>query len=160
MVRIDLTSSSCPFLIRSSNNSIQEIPFIKRNSSITRSSIAQISEQWPPPFLLNQSPTFPASIATQPTVPSSQPKRHPLRRESTLPGYSHERRESTLWPFRTVNAVFHKQTSEIKPNDLFYTAWRLVASFLRHSSCSRCLFSKKSTVRFTHGRNRLDWVSR
>jgi len=90
---------------------------------MNRPSLAQVPQQWPPPFILNQSPSFPISIPTQPTaIPVSNPKRHPLRRESTLPGLNNDRRESSLWPFRTINAVFHKQTSEIKENDLFFSA--------------------------------------
>ena len=34
-----------------------------------------------------------------------------------LPGIHNERPESSLWPFRTANAVFHKQISEIKENE-------------------------------------------
>jgi hypothetical protein len=109
-------------LKRVSDNSIQEVPFLAHHSSINRSSLAQVPQQWPPPFILNQSPSFPISIPIQPTVPISNPKRHPLRRESVLPGSNNERRESSLWPFRTINAVFHKQTSEIKENDLFFSA--------------------------------------
>jgi hypothetical protein len=108
-------------LKRVSNNSLQETPFLV-HSSINRPSLARVSQQWPPPFILDQSPSFPISIPIQPTITTSQPKRHPLRRESTLPGMNNERRESSLWPFRTINAVFHKQTSEIKENDLFFSA--------------------------------------
>jgi hypothetical protein len=114
-------------LKRASDNSLQETPFLAHHSSLNRSSLAQVPQQWPPPFILNQSPSFPISIPVQPTAittttTTSQPKRHPLRRESTLPGINNERRESSLWPFRTINAVFHKQTSEIKENDLFFSA--------------------------------------
>jgi hypothetical protein len=112
-------------LKRASDNSLQETPFLVHHSSINRSSLAQVPQQWPPPFVLNQSPSFPISISvppTVPTVPPPQPKRHPLRRESTFPGIHNDRRESSLWPFRTLNAVFHKQTSEIKENDLFFSA--------------------------------------
>ena len=104
-------------LFRSSNPSLHEVPFLPPN----RSSLAQVTQQWPPAFLLDQSPSFPLSIAVPPP-PASQPKRHPLRRDSTLPGFNAERRESSLWPFRTTNAVFHKQTSEIKENDLFLSS--------------------------------------
>lgn len=108
-------------LKRASDNSLQETPFLLHHSSINRSSFAQVNQQWPPPFILNQSPSFPISIPIQPPIPTTQPKRHPLRRESALPGFNNERRESSLWPFRTINAVFHKQTSEIKDNDLFFS---------------------------------------
>jgi hypothetical protein len=110
------------FFLRASDNSLQEIPFLAHHSSINRSSLAQVTQQWPPPFVLDQSPSFPISIAVQPTVATAQPKRHPLRRESTFPAINTDRRESSLWPFRTINAVFHKQTSEIKENDLFFSA--------------------------------------
>ncbi len=110
-------------LKRASDNSLQETQFLAHHSSINRSSLALVPQQWPPPFILNQSPSFPISIPVQPTVITpSQPKRHPLRRESVLSGINNERRESSLWPFRTINAVFHKQTSEIKENDLFFSA--------------------------------------
>ncbi|CAF1519135.1 unnamed protein product [Adineta steineri] len=107
----------------SSGSSLQETPFLGYNTSINRLSLARVSQQWPPPFILNQSPSFPLTIAVSSTIPpTSEPKRHPLRRESTLPENSNGRRESSLWPFRTINAVFHKQTSEIKENDLFFSA--------------------------------------
>ena len=110
---------------RVSDNSLQEAPFLVHHSSLNRSSLAQVHQQWPPPFILNQSPSFPISIPVQAPVTTTaitQPKRHPLRRESTFPALNNERRESSLWPFRTINAVFHKQTSEIKENDLFFSA--------------------------------------
>jgi hypothetical protein len=119
-----ISSSNCVLHVtRTSSHSLQDIPFLIPNPSMNRSSVAQVTQQWPPPFLLNQTASFPLSIAVQSSETSSQPKRHPLRRESTLPGFNHERRESSLWPFRTINAVFHKQTSEIKENDLFFSAW-------------------------------------
>ncbi|CAF1259499.1 unnamed protein product [Rotaria magnacalcarata] len=107
---------------RTSAYSLQEIPFLIDRSSINRSSFSQVHQQWPPPFVLDQLPSFPLSITVQPTITSSQPKRHPLRRDSTLHELHNERRESSLWPFRTINAVFHKQTSEIKENDLFLSS--------------------------------------
>ena len=107
-------------VFRTSNPSLHEIPFLPAN----RSSLAQVTQQWPPAFLLDQSPSFPLSIVVPPPPPPppSEPKRHPLRRDSMLPGFNAERRESSLWPFRTINAVFHKQTSEIKENDLFLSS--------------------------------------
>ena len=111
---------------RASDNSLQDASFLFHHPSNNRSSIAQLPQQWPPPFILDQTPTFPISIPIQAAatipVPTTQPKRHPLRRDSMLPGLHNERRESSLWPFRTINAVFHKQTSEIKENDLFFSA--------------------------------------
>ncbi|CAF2322307.1 unnamed protein product [Rotaria sp. Silwood2] len=107
---------------RTSAYSLQEIPFLIDHSLMTRPSLSQVHQQWPPPFILNQSPSFPLSIAVQPTPTAFQPKRHPLRRESTLTGLNNERRESSLWPFRTLTAVFHRQTSEIKENDLFLSS--------------------------------------
>jgi hypothetical protein len=102
------------YLSRPSNNSISEIPVTLINSS----------QQWPPPFLLNtnQGPSFPLSITIQPTINTSQPKRHPLRRDSILFEWEHntERRDSTPWPFRTTNMDFHKQTNEIKKSHLFF----------------------------------------
>ncbi|CAF0867020.1 unnamed protein product [Rotaria sordida] len=107
---------------RTSAYSLQEIPFLIDHSTANRPSLSQVHQQWPPPFILDQSPSFPLSITVQSTLPQSQPKRHPLRRESTLPGLDNERRESSLWPFRTISAVFHRQTSEIKENDLFLSS--------------------------------------
>lgn len=110
------------FVKRSSSNALQENPFPIDRSSINQLSFSQIHQQWPPPFVLDQTPSFPLSISVQPSIAESKPKRHPLRRDSTLPGLNSDRRESSLWPFRTVNAVFHKQTSEIKENDLFLSS--------------------------------------
>jgi hypothetical protein len=110
------------FIKRISANSLQEIPFLGYHYSPNRSSLTQVSQQWPPPFILNQSPSFPLSITVQSPTTISQPKRHPLRRDSAIPGHINERGESFLWPFRTINAGFHKKTNEIKDNDLFFSA--------------------------------------
>ncbi|CAF1118491.1 unnamed protein product [Adineta ricciae] len=107
---------------RSTSDTLQDIPFLVQNSSTNRSPQARVSQQWPPPFVLDQSPSFPFTITVQSPPKPTQPKRHPLRRDSALPGQYNERRESSLWPFRTINAVFHKQTNEIKENDLFFSA--------------------------------------
>ncbi|UJR24910.1 hypothetical protein I4U23_006274 [Adineta vaga] len=104
------------------SDTLQDTLFLNHNSSANRPSIGQVSQQWPPPFILDQSPSFPITITVESTITPTQPKRHPLRRDSALPERYNERRESSLWPFRTINAVFHKQTSEIKENDLFFSA--------------------------------------
>ncbi|CAF1139122.1 unnamed protein product [Adineta steineri] len=110
---------------RPSNTSVVEIPFIVNNTNNNQSLNTQTLPQWPPPFLLNnnnQGPSLPLSITIQSPINSSEPKRHPLRRESLLPEaeQSNERRDSSPWPFQTTNMVFHNQTNEIKKSHLFF----------------------------------------
>jgi hypothetical protein len=66
--------------------------------------------------------TFPF-IAIQSNVVFSQPKQHPLRRESLVSTIDNidQGRESSPWPFSIINMDFHKQTKEIKNNDLFFS---------------------------------------
>ena len=76
------------------------------------------SQQWPTSFNLNnnQGLSFPLSITIQSTVNSSQPRRHPLRRDSVLLESEHNATscDSTPWPFRTTPIDFHRQTNEMK----------------------------------------------
>ena len=109
------------FYENTSVHSLQEVPFPVDNSSATRLSITSASQQWPPSFVLNQAPSFPLPLTIQSATTKSQPKRHPLRRESMLHGVNNER-ESSLWPFRTITAVLLRQTNEIKENDLFLSS--------------------------------------
>jgi len=103
------------YLLRSSNNSIFEIPF---NS---HSIVTFPNQQWPPPFLLNNNPRLLSPLLNT-TINNSQPKRHPLRRESVLivMDNMNERRHSVAWPFPTTNMIFHEQTNQIKKNSIFY----------------------------------------
>ncbi|CAF2662797.1 unnamed protein product [Rotaria sp. Silwood2] len=109
---------------RPSNNSVSEIPFIVNSSTHHSSSLTQSSQQWPPPFLSsnNEGPSFPLSISIQPTINSSQPKRHPLCQEPALTEteQSNERRDSSPCPFRATNINFHEQTNDIKQSHLFF----------------------------------------
>lgn len=106
---IDFNISIWIFL-RSSNHSILEIPFITNNRRLSLTYANQLSS---PPF----------SIPTT-TINSSQPKRHPLRRESLISTTDNNnntgRRDSASWPLQPTTMVFHKQTNEIKKSSVFF----------------------------------------
>ncbi|CAF3441834.1 unnamed protein product [Rotaria sp. Silwood1] len=109
---------------RLSNNSVLEIPFMRKSSTNHSLSLTRSSQQWPPPFLLNsnQGPSFPLSISIQPTINPSQPQRYPLHEEAILTETenSDERRDSSPCPFRATNTDFHEQTNDIKQSHLFF----------------------------------------
>ncbi len=95
------------YLSRPSNNSILEIPS------------NPLTQQWPRSSLLNnnQRLSFPLS-----PINLTQPKRHPLRRDSILyqSEQNMEKRDSTSWPFQTTNIDFHKPTNEINKTHLLF----------------------------------------
>jgi len=103
------------YLLRPSNNSIFEIP------SNSHSILTFPNQQWPPSFILNNNPRLLSPLLNT-TINSSQPKRHPLRRESILivMDDTNERRHSAPWPFPTTNMIFHEQTNQIKKNSIFF----------------------------------------
>lgn len=107
------------FFLRSSNHSILEIPFSVNNS---RSSVILANQQGPPTLVSNNTQRLSNSLLITTTDSSHsqlpKPKIHPLRREES--GDRNDRRDSSPWPFPAIHMDFHKQTSEIKTDSVFF----------------------------------------